>query len=216
MIELAASHKGNSQTNLTAKQEDKGIQTADIENKPIHFSNINLSKTIEEFIKKVIVESPLVKFTPNNLTEYFEKLVLSDRNNSRDISDMQKQALFVSIYSLLQRQLLVEVTLEMIKDSGVNVQNLFQYTFSRIGLDYEKYVAYENNRDQDISSGPILEGDLDCTLDGEDISERNMILDKHSSAVNFNFFPLDFNKIQQTITHEHTTEKSDQGQSTKR
>lgn len=215
LVELAAAPKHQEKIS-TVKLESKGVQTEESPGSTINFSNINLSKTIEELIKKVIVESPSVKYNPNNLTEYFEKLVLSDRKAHRSISDMQKQSLFVSIYSLLQRQLLVEVTLEMIKDSGVNVQNLFQYTFSRMGLDYDKYVQFENNRDQDLSARAIFEGDLDCSLDNEKISERNMVLNRFTSAGNFNYFPLDFNKIQQTVTQEQTTEKSEVVDSTKR
>lgn len=213
LIELAALPKQAYKTSHP-NQESKAVQTDSFTCKTMHFSNINLSKAIEEFIKKVIIESPLVKYTPNNLTEYFETLVLVDKDGDKSISDMQKQALFVSIYSLLQRQLLVEVTLEMIKDSGVNVQNLFQYTFSRMGLDYEKYVQFENNRDQDLSAQPVFKGDLDCTLDGDEASHRNMILDRRGRIGNF--FPLDFTKIQQTMTQEQTTEKSEAAQSTKR
>ena len=216
LFELATVQNKAQKPQTVEKQESKGVQTEEQPKQTIHFSNINLSKTIEELIKKVIVESPLVKYNPNNLTDYFEKLVMSDRNNKREISDMQKQALFVSIYSLLQRQLLVEVTLEMIKDSGVKVQNLFQYTFSRIGLDYDKYVQYENTRDQDLSSRPIFEGDLDCSLEIEEPSERSMLLNRYTTMGNFNYFPLDFNKIQQTLTHEQATEKTEQANSTKR
>lgn len=180
----------------------KACQTDEKEHKTIAFSNINLSKTVEELIKKIIIESKTVKYDPNTLIQYFESLVLSDRENHRQISDMQKQALFVSIYSLLQRQMLVEVTLEMIKDSGVNVQNLFQYTFSRIGLDYDKYVQYENHRDQDLSARTIFEGDLDCSLVDEEQSDRGMVLNGYSNLGKFNYFPLDFCKLQQTQTQD--------------
>ena len=199
---------------------ESGTQTSnpkDKDMKTITFSNINLSKTMEELIKKVIIESKSVKYNPNTLTQYFETLVLSDRGKSRSISDMQKQALFVSIYSLLQRQMLVEVTLEMIKDSGVNVQNLFQYTFSRMGLDYERYVHYENNRDQDLSARSVFDGELDCSLNDEELSDRDMILKGYGNLGKFNYFPLDFTKIQQTQTHEDKTENHREHlQSTKR
>lgn len=199
--------KVNTSTQTAKDAEDRST---------IGFSNINLSKTIEELIKKVIIESKAVKYNPNTLTDYFETLAISDRQSNRKISDMQKQALFVSIYSLLQRQMLVEVTLEMIKDSGVNVQNLFQYTFSRIGLDYEKYVHYENHRDQDLSARTVFDGELECTLE-EEASERDMVLSGYGNLGKFNYFPLDFNKIQQNQTNDNQTEvHTENSQSTKR
>lgn len=133
--------------------------------KQISFGNINLSKTVEEFIKRIVIQSKSVKYTRDNIADYFALLRSAAQKEVRNLADSQKQALFGSTFHLLEKQLLVEVTLEMIKDAGVNIQHLFQTTFARLGLDYDKYVQYENHRDQDLSARSVFEGDLDCTVD---------------------------------------------------
>lgn len=181
----------------------KGVQTETNPTKNIAFSNINLSKTVEEMIKKVIIESKTMKYVPHSLPKYFEEITNADKMKTRRIADGQKQALFNSVYALLQKQLLVEVTLEMIKDSGVNVQNLFQFTFNRIGLDYEKYVHFENQRDQDMSAREIFEGELECSLiDDHDQHNQNARVQELFS----NNYTLDFHKIQTTLVEQKATD----------
>ncbi len=189
----------------SSNKQTKSTQTDIKSPKPISFSNINLSKTIEELIKKVIIESKTTKYTPNTLSQYFEGVCSDQGLNGRKLGDSEKQAMYVAIYSMLQKQLLVEITLEMIKDSGVNVQNLFQFTFSRIGLDYDQYVQYENQRDQDMSARSIFEGDLNCSLDDPEHSDK----DRYLPAMR-NMYPLDFNQIrasQDAQTEEEASNK---------
>ena len=159
----------------------KATETDKIPPKQISFGNINLTKTVEEMIKKVVIQSKAVKYTPNNIQEYFNILQTAALQEVQALADAQKQALFIASYNMLQKQLLVEVTLEMIKDAGVNIQHLFQTTFARLGLDYEKYVQYENHRDQDLSARSIYDGDLDCTLeDPATESETERAFHKHN------------------------------------
>lgn len=183
---------------------NKGMQTECKDPRPISFANVNLNKTMEEMIKKIIIESKSMKYAPHSLPQYFETICTADKKVCRSIADGQKQSLFNSIYALLQKQLLVEVTLEMIKDSGVNVQNLFQFTFSRIGLDYDKYVQFENNRDQDLSAREIFEGELECSI--EDLPDA--LGPTTPTQMLGNHFPLDFYKIQSA-----SQEVKDEGQS---
>lgn len=147
------------------KQSNKATQLEGEPPKQISFGNINLSKTVEEFIKRIVIQSKTVKYTRDNIGEYFALLRSAAQKEVRNLADSQKQALFTSTFHLLEKQLLVEVTLEMIKDAGVNIQHLFQTTFARLGLDYDKYVQYENHRDQDLSARSVFQGDLDCTID---------------------------------------------------
>ena len=172
------------------QQAHKSTQTEAQGSKPVVFGNINLSKTIEELIKKVIIQSKLTKYTPSNLPEYFALLNDFHQLKSQQLSDQQKQALYISIYTLLQKQLLIEVTLEMIKDSGVNIQNLFQFTFSRLGLDYEKYVQFENQRDQDLSARPIFDGELECSFEEPEVLTTQKIGARPAPS-----YKLDFDMI---------------------
>jgi len=193
-----------------SSRESKAVQTDAEPLKPISFGNVNLSKTIEEYIKKVIIESKTVKYTEKNLEKYFEDITDLSQLADQSMSDMQKQALYKSIYTLLYKHLLIEVTLEMIKDSGVNVHNLFQFTFSRLGLDYEKYVQFENNRDQDLSSRTIFEGDLECSLEDDAPNNKDMLLTGLTNYSMPNHFPLEFYKLQQPKDNESSQEHSTQ------
>lgn len=203
---VTTSEAGKKFATKKPQMQSRSTQTEEKNPKPISFSNINLSKTMEELIKKVIIESNTTKYTPNTLNDYFEKVCSEQGLQGRRLGDNEKEAMYVAIYSMLQKQLLVEVTLEMIKDSGVNVQNLFQFTFSRIGLDYDQYVQYENHRDQDMSSRPVFEGDLDCTLDDPDRPDKDQYLPDMR-----NMYPLDFNLIRTSqdaqIEEEVSTKK---------
>lgn len=190
--------------------ESKAIQTDQPQLKPISFGNINLSKTIEEYIKKVIIESKSVKYTEKNLEKYFEDIADLSQLGDQSLSDTQKQALYKAIYTLLYKHLLIEVTLEMIKDSGVNVHNLFQFTFSRLSLDYEKYVQFENNRDQDLSARTVFEGDLDCSLEDDAPNQKDMLLAGLTNYSMPNHFPLEFYKLQSPKENESSEEHSTQ------
>ena len=190
--------------------DSKAVQTDEEPLKQITFGNINLSKTIEEYIKKVIIESKSVKYTEKSLEKYFEDIADLSQLTDKSLSDIQKQALYKAIYTMLYKHLLIEVTLEMIKDSGVNVHNLFQFTFSRLGLDYEKYVQFENNRDQDISARSVFEGDFDCTLEDDVPNNKDMLLAGLSNYGMPNHYPLEFYKLQQPKENESSEEHSTQ------
>ena len=182
--------------------------------KMINFSNINLAKSIEEYIKKVIISSPTVKYTENSLPQYFDHILnMTDVKDSK-LSETQKQALFVSIYELLQKQLLVEVTLEMIKESGVSIPNLFQYTFTKLGLDYEKYVEFESNRDNDLSQRSIYKGEPECSFEERDNEAVGMLLTGLTNYSMPNHFPLDFYKLHVSKDKDASVEEQQEQRST--
>lgn len=147
----------------TARKE-AGVQ-ADAGNggrREIQFSNINLLKMNEELIKKVSVSSKMSQYNAENIGDWFALL----ESVPFKWNDHQKQQVFIELFTLQQRQMLIDETIEIVKEAGVNVQNLFKFTFKRLGLDYDEYVKYEQSKDGNKGSEtPVFDGEAYCSFE---------------------------------------------------
>lgn len=204
--------------------QNKSVQTDLKIPKQISYSNLNLTKTIEELIKKLSIDSSLLAYSHSTILDFFTHMlgggIDTNNNNTKTRSerkgeetagavclqtvgksgaDHQKKVLFIEIYSLLQKQLLMEMTLEIVKETGVDVQNLFEFTFGRMGLDYEQYIQYEKDRDQDVTHREVFEGELECSIETNKSKKiiKNNTKTTEREPKRKNVFQLDFTKINQ-------------------